>query len=204
MLRRSVLTLLLAAAALPTIGCGGPKDAVADEESARRAYLGLDRAIDRMIDLGFAGFSAADSANIPEQSEMGDLSGLMVVNGKVDQGSSDNKNMTLSVVLSGDYSDAVPATADGEEDPIDVVYNGGPGTLQVSFKGLPNATMENSSFKGTYDMTGDLGGVVTLDLVITGMTEEDASGAIVRKPGTIHVVGTATSDYGVFDIDVAL
>lgn len=202
LLRRSVLTLLIAAAALPTFGCGGPKDAVADEESARRAYLGLDRAIDRMIDLGFAGFSAADSANIPEQSEMGDLSGLMVITGKVDQGASNNKNMTLSVVLSGDYSDAVPE--DDVEDPVDVVYNGGPGTLQVSFKGLPNATMENSSYKGTYDMTGDLAGVVTLDLVITGMTEEDASGAIVRKPGTIHVVGTATSDYGVFNVDVAL
>ena len=196
--RRTALALLLAAAALPVPGCGGPDDAVADEESARQAYLGLDRAIDRAIDLGFAGFSAASSANIPEQTDTGELSGRMTVSGKVDQGASNNKNMTLNVTLSEDYSDDIVS-----DDELDVVYNGGPATLQISFKGLPNATLENSSLKGVFDMTGDLGGTVELDLQITGMTQA-AGDAIVRAPGTIHVFGTATSKYGVFDVDVML
>ena len=198
LLRRSALSLLLAAAALPAFGCGGPDDAVADEESARQAYLGLDRAIDRAIDLGFAGFSAADSANIPEQTDAGELSGRMTVSGKVDQGASSNKNMTLSVTLSEDYSDDVVT-----DDELDVVYNGGPATLQISFKGLPDATLENSSLTGVFEMTGDLAGTVELDLAITGMTQA-VGDAIVRAPGTIRVVGTATSKYGVFAVDVML
>lgn len=193
--RRLLLCLLVAA---PLAGCGGgPNDAVADEASARRAYLGLNRAIDRAIDLGFAGFSAANSANIPEQSGMGDLSGSMVISGKVDQGSSNNKGMRLQMVLQDDYADLVV------ENEFEIIYNGGPADLDMSFKGLPDAEL-TGALNGTFTMTGELAGDVTLDLDFTGMTMESASGAIVRVPGTIHVVGTATSAYGVFAVDVSL
>lgn len=194
---RRLLLSLLAAAPLALSGCGGPKDAVADEESARRAYLGLDRAVDRAIDLGFAGFSAASNANIPEQAGKGDLSGAMIINGQVDQGASDNKGMRLQMVLQDDYADVVV------EDEFEVVYNGGPVTFEMNFKGLPDADI-TGILEGTFTMTGELAGDITLDLDITGKTMENAAGDIVRVPGTIHVVGSATSAYGVFAVDVML
>jgi hypothetical protein len=184
------------------LACGGPGDSgVADEVSAERAYLGLDRAIDRAIGLGFAGFNVADSANIPEQSEPGELGGLMRVSGKVDQGASNNKNMDLDVVLEQDYADQVLAGDDGAE--LAITYNGGPADLAMSFKGLPDATL-NGSLTGSFTMTGDLEGDVTLDLSFTGTTMDAGDGTIVRAPGSIRVTGTATSPYGVFNVDVSL
>lgn len=191
--------LLRAGVLLPVLvlGCNPPpNDGVADPDSARRAYLGLDRAVDRMIKLGFDGFNAASNANIPEQMEAGDLSGTMVVGGKVDQGASANKEMDLSVTLTG-YSDG-PV-----EDMFDVVYDGGPAVLDISLRDLPAGTL-TGTFSGEFTMTGELAGVVALDLDLTGETEEAPDGTIRRKAGTIHVVGTATSDYGVFTIDVSL
>lgn len=194
--RRQFLTsLAVAGVSLELLACGQGK--VDDEVAARRAYLGLDRAIDRALKLGFDGYNAASNANIPEQSEPGDLSGTMVVGGQVDAGVSNNKEMRLLVTLDDDYSDG-PV-----EDEFDIVYNGGPLDLDLSMQGLPNATL-TGSFVGTVSMAGDLMGDVTLDLSITGETEEDPDGNIRRKAGTIHVVGTATSDYGTFDVDVSL
>ncbi|WP_267685578.1 hypothetical protein [Nannocystis sp. SCPEA4] len=178
------------------LGCQPPNDGVADPDAARRAYLGLDRAVDRMIKLGFDGFNAASNANIPEQMEAGELSGTMVVGGKVDQGASANKEMDLQVTLT-DYSDG-PV-----EEMFDVVYDGGPALLDISLRDLPAGTL-TGSFTGEFAMTGELAGVVALDLDISGETEEAPDGTIRRKAGTIHVVGTATSDYGVFEIDVSL
>ncbi|MBZ5712272.1 hypothetical protein [Nannocystis pusilla] len=196
---RSILVRAATGALLSTLvlGCQPPpNDGVADPDSARRAYLGLDRAVDRMIKLGFDGFNAASNANIPEQMEAGELSGTMVVGGKVDQGASNNKEMDLQVTLT-DYSDG-PV-----EDMFDVVYDGGPALLDISLRDLPAGTL-TGSFTGEFAMTGELGGVVALDLDISGETEEAPDGTIRRKAGTIHVVGTATSDYGVFEIDVSL
>lgn len=190
---RLVAPLLLTA----LLGCRPPPhDGVANPDSARRAYLGLDHAVDRAIQLGFDGFNAASSANIPEQMQAGDLSGTMVVSGKVDQGASNNKEMDLGVTLV-DYSDG-PI-----EDSFDVVYDGGPATFDLSLRDLPDGTLEGT-FSGEFTMTGELAGVVALDLDITGETEEGPDGQIRRRAGTIHVVGTATSDYGVFEIDVSL
>lgn len=194
--RRTVLLSLFSAVVVAGCGDKGPDDGVADEESARRAYLGLDRAIDRAIDLGFAGFNAANNANIPEQSGDGDITGVMTVGGQVDQGSSDNKNMRLELTLAQDYQDVVV-----EE--LAIVYNGGPAALDMEFRKLPNASL-TGTLVGTFVMGGDLLGEVTLDLDFTGMTEEGPGGAIVRTPGSIKVVGTATSDYGVFTVDVSL
>lgn len=197
-LTRSILARAAACASLSLViaSCGPPDDGVADPESARRAYLGLDRAVDRALGLGFDGFNAASNANIPEQTAAGELSGTMVVGGKVDQGASANKEMDLQVTLT-DYSDG-PV-----EDMFDVVYDGGPALLDLSLRDLPAGTL-TGSFSGEFAMTGELAGTVALDLDITGETEEGPDGAIRRKPGTIHVTGTATSDYGVFAIDVSL
>jgi hypothetical protein len=194
--RRSLLRL--SAVALALVSCGPPdKGDVNNEASARLAYLGLDAAVGRAIQLGFDGFNAASSANIPEQSEAGDLGGMMVVDGKVDQGSSANKGMRLQVTLQDDYADVV---LEGERH---VTYNGGPAEFDVNFKGLPDADL-TGTLVGTFVMEGDLLGEVTLDVSIVGQTEAGPGGGIVRVPGTVKVTGTATSDYGVFDIDVAL
>lgn len=196
--RRTLLALALLSLAPTLAGCGGgpPDDGVADEESARRAYLGLDPAIDRAIDLGFAGFNAASNANIPEQRGDGTISGVMIIDGQIDQGNSDNKGMRLALTLEQDYQDVVV------ED-LAIIYNGGPADLDMSFMGLPNATL-TGTLVGTFVMGGDLLGDVTLDISFTGTTMEGPGGAIVRTPGSIHVTGTATSDYGVFNVDVSL
>jgi hypothetical protein len=191
----SARLLIASAGSLGVIGCHTGN--VDDEEAARRAYLGLDRAVDRALKLGFDGYNAATNANIPEQSEPGDASGMMVVGGQVDAGVSNNKEMRLLVTLEDDYSDGL---VEGE---VDIIYNGGPLNLDLSMQGLPNAQL-TGSLLGDLAMTGDLAGFVTLDLAITGETEEDPDGNIRRKAGTIRVLGTATSDYGVFDVDVSL
>lgn len=194
--RRNVLGLALVGL-LATACNPGPDGAVADETSARLAYLGLDRAIDRAIDLGFAGFNAANSANIPEQAGGGELSGTMTIGGKVDQGASANKGMRLEMTLAGDYADVIL------EDDTDVIYNGGPAALDMVFKGLPDADF-SGTLHGTFVMEHDLIGDVTLDLSMDGTTQDAGDGTIVRVPGSIHVTGTATSDYGVFTVDVSL
>jgi len=192
--RRTLLCIApVAALLLATTGCNG--QALDNEAAAEIAYLGLDRAVDRMLKLGFDGFNAADSANIPPQSESGDESGTMDVSGKVDQGASANKGMQLDVVLT-DYSD-------GPVQDTPVLYNGGPIQADFSLKGLPDADL-SGSLSGVFTMSGDLAGTIELDLAITGKTQDDGTGLIVRVPGSIHVVGTATSDYGVFAVDVSL
>jgi hypothetical protein len=67
----------------------------------------------------------------------------------------------------------------------------------------PDAEL-SGTLAGTFVMDGDLVGNVALNLVFTGQTEAGPGGEIVRVPGTVQVTGTATSDYGVFAIDVAL
>src|SRR5690606_20843736 len=108
------------------------------------------------IQLGFDGYNAASSANIPQQSQAGDLTGTMIVTGQVDQGSSDNKGMRLQVTLEDAYADVV---LEGERE---VIYNGGPADLGMSFKGLPDADL-SGTLVGTFVMDGDLVGDVALN-----------------------------------------
>lgn len=194
--RLAALPLVLFAF-LPLAGCGDDTD-LASDEAARLAYLGLDQSVDRAIKLGFQGFNAASNANIPTQSEAGAAQGTMDVGGKVDQGASNNKEMDLTVTLTG-YSDGLLRTEDEEE--VSIVYDtDGPAILDLSLKGLPNATM-TGSLTGTYLMSGELEGPVTLNLSISGMTEE-SGGVIQRAPGTTRISGTATSDFGVYNVDL--
>jgi hypothetical protein len=194
--RRAALSFFaLASSLLIAPACGD--SGVSDEESARLAYIGLDPSVDKVLDLGFKGYSEASSANIPPESTTGAISGTLDVGGKVDAGASNNKEMTLDVTYTN-YSDG--AVKDQGID--DIVYNSsGGGVVDLSLKGLPNATL-TGTMTANVAMTGGLAGNVALSLSITGETEDDGTGKIRRKAGTVHITGTATSDYGVFDVDL--
>jgi hypothetical protein len=187
MMRRFVLL----AGALFLFGCGDGD--VSSEEDAKRAYIGLDKSVDKAIQLGFDGFNAASSANIDPQSTKGDKTGTLTISGKVDQGASANKTMTLSMQMT-DYSD------DGL-----VTYNTS-GTLPVidlKLSNIPNGTV-TGTLSGAFAMKGELEGSVTLTLSISGNLQPTAAdpNKIERKPGTTHITGTASSDYGDYAVDV--
>jgi hypothetical protein len=187
------IPLLIAASSL--LGCGDDSTVSSDEE-ARVAYFGLDRGVDRAIKLGFDGFAAAGSANIPEQSEPGDLYGSMTVGGKVDQGASNNKEMTLDVAMN-DYADLLV------DDQYEIHYQtSAPVILDLSLKGLPNANM-TGTFSGDVDMTGAVEGLLRLTLSISGQTEDDGTGIIRQKAGTVRVTGTAQSENGIYNVDIS-
>jgi hypothetical protein len=177
-------------------GSGGGAGGGAGVQStvdAKKAYLGLDASIDKAIALGFAGYNAASSANIPAQTAKGAKSGTMTVGGQVDQGQSDNKTMNLTVALV-DYSD------DGL-----VTYSTSPASLpalSMGLKKIPNGTF-SGSLSGTFAMKGELEGSVTLALSFGGDLEPDpAGGKVRRKAGTTHVTGTATSGDQSYAVDV--
>jgi len=187
-MKRSIITLPLVLLAF-LAGCG---DGVGSEEDARRAYLGLDKSIDKTIQLGFDGFNAASSANIDPQSGKGDKSGTITVSGKVDQGSSDNKTMTLNVELA-QYSDDGLITYDTPTGALPVI--------DLKLSKIPTGTM-NGTMNGDYAMSGDLEGTVKLSLTLTAELQAGTTTTVERKPGTTHIVGTATSDYGTYDVDI--
>ncbi len=190
----SLVSLLLTTALL--FGCSDSD--VSDEEAAELAYLGVDGSVERALRLGFDGFNAASSANIPEQSGAGDAAGTLRVGGKVDQGASNNKEMRLEVSYEG-YSD-------GPVNEVELFYDSNtPVALDLSLKKLPNADM-TGTMAGTVFLSGDLEGPLDLNLSITGTTEPDPDDAdeVRRVPGATRVRGTATSDYGAFPVDVTL
>jgi hypothetical protein len=174
-------------------GCGD--EDLSSEEDARRAYLGLEKMIDKAMDLGFQGFNSATSANIPDQSTTGEVGGALVVGGKVDQGSSSNKEMRLDLTLT-DYSDI-----DG------FIYSTGSTkpVLEMSLKKIPDGDM-TGTLNGKFVMTGELEGEVVLALTIAARLEPDPtdSSKVRRKPGTITVTGTATSVYGTYTVALKL
>lgn len=185
-------------AVLFTAACGG-NDAVSSQADAEKAYRGLDLAIDKAIDLGFAGFNAAKSANIDPQTTMGAKSGTLTVSGKVDQGASANKTMTLGIGLvkfSDDGKVTYDTSADAASQPV----------LGMMLKGIPDGTLTGSlaSATGSFTMSGELKGSVALTLSFTGQLQQNAVDAskVERKPGTTHVTGTAVSSAGTYTVDV--
>ena len=52
---------------------------------------------------------------------------------------------------------------------------------------------------GTFTMSGELTGPVTLDLAFSSALQPGTGTNVERKPGTTHITGTATSDFGVYD-----
>ncbi|HLM46923.1 MAG TPA: hypothetical protein VK458_23835, partial [Myxococcaceae bacterium] len=104
-----------------TAGLSGCGNDISSDEQARRAYLGLDKAVEKSLQLGFAGFNAASSANISPQSGTGDAGGGLTITGQVDQGSSANKGMRLRVGMTG-YTDGEVKVSE-DEDAVEVTYN---------------------------------------------------------------------------------
>lgn len=187
-----LLAVIAAIAAIALAGCGD--GGVSSEEDAERAYKGLDTSIDQAIQLGFDGFNAASNATIPPQTGKGTMTGTMTISGKVDQGSSDNKTMSLNEALAG-YSNDGKLTYDTVDASLPV--------LDMKLSKIPTGTIAGT-LKGTYTITGELEGTVTLTLSFTGDLQPLASDAsrIERKPGTTHITGTADSDYGAYAVDI--
>ncbi|MGZ6141214.1 MAG: hypothetical protein ACXWLA_11085 [Myxococcaceae bacterium] len=184
MFRASLVLLLILSA------CGNGVSSTAD---AQKAYLGLDPSVDKAITLGFAGFNSASSANIAPQTADGGVSGALTVNGQVDQGVSANKGMRFNEALSI-YSD------DGK-----VTYNTDAAALPaltINLKSIPTGTLDGS-LNGSFLMSGGLSGQVSLMLDFAGQIESGGNGGtVVRKPGTTHITGTATSPAGTYNVDV--
>ncbi len=202
--------LCAGALALSTLACSD--DAISSDEEARRAYLALDTSIGKSLTLGFEGFNAASSANIPPQTADGDESGTLTITGQVDQGSSDNKGMRLYVGMV-DYSDGA-VVIDNEEHEIDITYDtDADPTLQpylvLTLRNIPNGTFEGSlstgaSTDGVYFMTGDLEGDVALDLTMSGNIAGTSAADVHRVSGSTTITGTATSGDGTYEIDLTI
>jgi hypothetical protein len=186
------------------LGACGSSDSVDSNEQARRAYLGIDPSIGKSITLGFAGFNAATSANIPTQMTTGTATGTMSISGQVDQGNSANKGMRLIVGLVK-YSDG-PFEVDSNHDKVEITYDtdttAGP-MLALSLKGIPTGTL-TGTLLGTYHLTGAIVGDVMLNLVITGTLADGGNGTVVRAPGTTTIIGTAQQGDGSYSVNVTL
>lgn len=195
--------MLSAAPFASSCACGD----VGSEEDARIAYLGVDDVVTKALALGFAGFNAASSANIPAQADTGDESGTIDVTGQVDQGSSDNKGMRLEVALA-DYSDGPiddPETEDREEE-IAIVYataEGAPLALDLQLRDIPAGTL-SGTLAGTVTMEGDLEGSLVLSIAFDGTIEDDGAGGTRRVEGSTSATGTAESANGTFDVDTEI
>lgn len=178
---------------------------VSSDEQARRAYLGLDKAISKSLTLGLAGFNSASSANIAPQSTAGDKSGTLTITGQVDQGASANKGLRLRVDMVN-YSDG-DVTPDGGTR-LAVTYQTADAgadqpTLDLSLRNIPNGTL-TGTLLGDFAMSGDLNGAVKLDLSMSGMIEADGNGGTRRKTGSTTVTGSATSGDGRFQVNLSL
>ncbi len=196
MMNRNQLGLSLfatvTALALGLAGCGG--DGVSSAADAETAYKGLDSSIDQAIQLGFDGFNAASSANIPAQTGKGTTTGTMTISGKVDQGSSSNKTMSLTEALAM-YSNDGKLTYDTSDSALP--------TIDMKLSKIPTGTV-TGTIAGAYTISGDLKGAVTLNLMFSGGLQANATDAtkVERKPGTTHITGTADSDYGTYNVDI--
>lgn len=185
------------------LACAGKVDS---DKAAELAYIGLDAAVEKALGLGLDGYNAASSANIDAQSTVGDASGTLTVSGQVDQGSSDNKELRLDLLLE-DYADLPDDDEDGvadDDDDPDWVYDTDADALpalDLSLRDIPDGTLEGT-LVGTFIMEGQLEGEVALDLAIAGDIEADGADGVRRADGTTSITGTATSAYGAFEIDV--
>jgi hypothetical protein len=189
--------ILGAGLSLVLVACGG---GVSSEEGARAAYLGLDLAVEKAMNLGFDGFNAATSANIPPQMTTGDESGTMTISGQVDQGASANKGMRLRVELV-EYSDET------DEEELAITYDTPDAAalpaLTLQLRDIPDGTL-SGSLVGTFRMTGEIEGDVTLNLTFAGEIEPHPDGGVRRVVGSTTVTGTATSSYGTYQVDLTI
>jgi len=175
-------------------GCGN-NDSVNSNEEARRAYLGLDKSVSKSLALGFMGYNAATSANIPTEMMAGDLSGTLAIGGHVDQGNPSQISMGLSSTMTM-YSDG-KIVVDDKNDTITVTYatdSATPPSLSLKLNASAGNTV-SGSLDGDYVMSGDLKGTVTLNLTING-TFSGTAPNVMRVVGSTTVTGTAVNSSG--------
>ena len=200
MITRSSLAPL---ALVVLVGCSS--SSVSSEDAARELYFGLDRAVDRSLNLGMDGFNAAQSANIPSQTGYGQVSGTLTVSGQVDQGASDNKEMRLATAFMT-YSDLAEIPDGGVADApasglvYDTMASALP-QLDLSLRNIPDGTF-TGTLNGAVTVSGSLKGTVTLTLTFSGDIQSAGGSAIARVPGGTHITGTATSEFGTYTIDL--
>jgi hypothetical protein len=75
--------------------------------------------------------------------------------------------------------------------------------LDLKLSKIPDGTIDGT-LSGEFTMTGELEGPIVLSLTITGALQPTAADPmkIERKPDTTKIVGTATSDYGTYNVNV--
>lgn len=197
---RIAIRLLLVMLSVGLVACSD--DGIDSETEARWAYLGFDSAVDKALNLGFDGFNAASSANIPTQSGVGDSSGTMDVDGQVDQGASSNKGMRLLLTLV-DYSDGSFVDPDTDDEVV-ISYDSdtaAPPALDLSLRNIPNGTF-TGTLLGSIFLSGDIDGEGEFNLTLSGEIEADAGNQVRRKSGTLTIVGTVVSGDGTFDVNI--
>jgi hypothetical protein len=190
----------LALLSLLAAQCGG----VSNTEAARRAYVGLDRAVDRALSLAFDGFNAASSANIPPQTGMGDVMGTMLVEGQVSQGSSSNREMRLRVTLTN-YQDTVQDNGDGGSGAtLRLIYTQPSGGTPIAMDLSLRPPTFTGTFNGALEMSGALAGQVTVAVTMAGQLESMSGmgSRLQRVAGSTRITGTVTSAYGTYMVDV--
>lgn len=190
------------------VGCGNDDDINSDTE-ARWAYVGFDSAIDRALNLGFDGFNAANSANIPNQDDIGDEQGTMDVGGQVDQGASANKEMRLDVTLV-EYSDGEVVDPEDPDVKILAIYDTVESeflTIDLSLRNIPDGTFTGTVL-GTLIVTGkNLDATADFDIALSGQIQQVAggeTGEIERTPGTLSITGTVSSGDGIYNVNTTL
>jgi hypothetical protein len=170
---------------------------VSSTDDAKKAYLGLDTSVDKAIQLGFDGYNevgGAPGANIASQGVDGGMSGTLAVTGQVNNSASANKGMRLDETLSN-YSDDGKVTYNTDQSARPAV------TINLRGIGTPTGTLDGS-LNGSFMMSGGLSGQVSLALSFAGQIDTGADGGVLRKPGTTHITGTATSPAGTYPVDV--
>ena len=188
-------------------------DAVDSDEQARRAYLGLDGAIEKSLNLGFQGYNMASSANIDAQMTTGTKAGTLAIDGQVDKGASANKGMRLYVAMVAYDDGDVVVNEDG--DTVHIVYDTSTDMtmqpyLDLKLANVPTGTLSgslgpNTNMTGVFKLSGDIQGDLTIDVMINGNLMAGSGMDVLRVPGSTKVIGTATnSDGGTYQIDVTL
>ena len=193
---------------LALTACSDGDDLDSNEE-ARRAYFGMDNSIEKSLQLGFAGFNAAQSANIDAQVGAGDAAGTLTITGQVDQGSSANKGMRLRVGMV-DYTDGVVVIQQEGKDDVSVSITYDTSTdvaqqpaLDLMLKGIPTGTF-SGTLVGSYTMDGDIDGTIDLNLTFAGKLMPLGQGT-TRVLGMTTVTGTAkNSSGGTYDVNLTL
>jgi hypothetical protein len=173
----------LASLVLPllVIGCGMDVGSTAD---AQRAYQGLETSVERAISL-----SVSSLGNAAARTAKGRVSGALRLGEPVQH---DSAGARFLAALSR-YSD------DGE-----IVYStdpDAPPAVTLDVRNVSRGALDGT-IEGSFLMSGAERGQVSLLLAFSTAVAPGPGGALVRRPGTTRITGTATSPSGAYHVDV--